>query len=585
MNWASLWELLGFFVLLLGLASPLGEFVARVARIEGTAARWAQPVENFFYRMAGVDPDHEMSWQEYAFNLVVFSSLGILFLYLLQRGQGFLPLNPEELPAVAPDSAFNTAISFVTNTNWQGYAGELSLSYLTQMIGLTVQNFLSAACGMAVLFALMRALTRTNTSTIGNFWVDLTRCLLYLFLPLASLLAVILVSQGVVQSFTSSVPVQPLQAHGHPISIEPTVPETDIQRIPLGPVASQVAIRQIGTNGGGYFRVNAAHPFENPTPLTNFVEMLSILLLPLAQCFAFGRLVGDLRQAYTFIGAMSVIFLSLTIVELVLEQMGNPALSALEIDDQVSIFQSGGNMEGKETRFGITASSIWAVATTAASNGSVNAMLDSFTPLGGMLPLCLIQTGEVIFGGVGSGLCGMLVFAMVAVFIAGLMIGRTPEYLGKKIEAFEMKMAALVILVPPSLALLGTALSVMLPVGRSGIGNPGPHGFSEILYAFSSAGNNNGSAFSGLTANGPYFNISLGIIMFLGRFWVTIPILAIAGSLAQKKIIPQGPGTLPTHTPLFSVLLLVTLLIVGALGFLPALALGPVVEQLMLVNR
>lgn len=585
MNWTSLWELLGFFFLLLGLASPLGEFVAKIAHAGGTAARWAQPAENFFYRIAGVDPDHEMSWQEYALNLVVFSTLGILFLYLLQRGQGSLPLNPDQVPAVLPDSAFNTAISFVTNTNWQGYAGDSTLSYLTQMLGLTVQNFLSAACGMAVLFALIRALTRTKTSTIGNFWVDLTRCQLYLFLPLASVLAVILVSQGVVQSFTSSLPVHPLQAHGRPMPIETPVPETDIQRIPLGPVASQIAIRQIGTNGGGYFKVNAAHPFENPTPFSNLVEMLSILLVPVAQCFAFGRLVGDSRQGYTFVGAMSLIFLGLSVVELVLEQMGNPALSALDIDDQFSDLQSGGNMEGKETRFGITASSIWAVATTAASNGSVNAMLDSFTPLGGMVPMCLIQTGEVIFGGVGSGLCGMVVFAMLSVFIAGLMIGRTPEYLGKKIEAFEMKMAALVILIPPFLTLLGAAFSVMLPVGRAGIGNPGPHGFSEILYAFSSAGNNNGSAFSGLTVNGPYYNISLGIIMFLGRFWVMIPVLAIAGSLAQKKIIPQGPGTLPTHTPLFSALLVATVLILGALGFLPALALGPVVEQLMLVNR
>jgi K+-transporting ATPase ATPase A chain len=442
---------------------------------------------------------------------------------------------------------------------------------------------------MAVLFALIRGFTRLNTSTIGNFWIDLTRATLYILLPLAVVLSTGLVQQGVVQSFSPYQTIETVQGL-NPLNDRPkgfseqTGSETVKQRLPLGPVASQVAIKQLGTNGGGYFNANSAHPFENPTPLSDLLELLAILLIPAALCFSFGSLVGDPRQGYALIGAMTVILVALTVGEISLEQAGNPLLPALGVDIQSSLFQSGGNMEGKETRFGIVASSLWAVATTAASNGSVNAMLDSFTPLGGLIPLWLMQLGEVIFGGVGSGLYGMVVFAMVAVFIAGLMIGRTPEYLGKKIEAFEMKMAALVILIPPFLVLLGTAVSVLLEPGRAAVANPGAHGFTEILYAFSSAGNNNGSAFAGISANTPYYNVMLGLVMFLARFWVAIPVLAIAGSLAQKKIIPAGPGTLPTHNALFVVLLMATVVVVGALTFIPALALGPVVEHLMLLS-
>lgn len=589
MTTGALLEFSCFLLTLFALAYPLGIYTAAVVRGDSLVVRWLKPLEALVYRLTGVDSDHEMTWQEYAIHFLLFSVLGILMLYGLQRFQAELPLNPGALPGVSPDSSFNTAVSFVTNTNWQGYAGESTLSYLTQMLGLTVQNFVSAGSGMAVLFALVRGFTRLNTSTIGNFWVDLTRSTLYILLPLALVLSTWLVQQGVVQSFSPYQTVETVEGLNHAnnhagTTARDTASGADKQRLPLGPVASQVAIKQLGTNGGGYFNTNSAHPFENPTPLSDFLELVSILLIPAALCFAFGSLVGDRRQGYVLIGAMTWVLVPLPVGEVTVEQAGNPLLAALGVDIQSSQFQSGGNMEGKETRFGIVASSLWAVATTAASNGSVNAMLDSFTPLGGLIPLWLMQLGEVIFGGVGSGLYGMVVFAMVAVFIAGLMIGRTPEYLGKKIEAFEMKMAAVVILIPPILVLFGTAASVLVEPGRAAVANPGAHGFTEILYAFSSAGNNNGSAFAGISANTPYYDVALGLVMFLARFWVAIPVLAIAGSLAQKKIIPVGSGTLTTHNALFVVVLLATVLVVGALSFIPALALGPVVEHLTLLK-
>jgi K+-transporting ATPase ATPase A chain len=470
---------------------------------------------------------------------------------------------------------------------------------LTQMLGLTVQNFVSAATGMAVLVAFIRGLARRSAQTIGNFWVDLTRSTLYILLPLSLVLALVLVSQGVVQTFGSYAKVSVVQpttydepvtdADGKPILDEKGQPKTKKvtlteQVLALGPAASQIAIKQLGTNGGGFFNVNSAHPFENPTPLANFLELLAILLISAALCYTFGVMVKDTRQGWAVLAAMTIMFVGLLAVCVVAEQGGNPLLARLGIDQQASELQAGGNMEGKEVRFGVVNSALWATATTAASNGSVNAMHDSFTPLGGLVPIWLIQLGEVVYGGVGSGLYGMLVFAIIAVFVAGLMVGRTPEYLGKKIEAYEMKMASLVILIPPALVLLGTAVAVVTSGGKAGTFNPGPHGFSEILYAFSSAGNNNGSAFAGLGANTPFYNISLGLAMFFARYWLAIPTLAIAGSLAGKKLVPPGAGTLPTHTPLFVALLIGVVVIVGALTFFPALALGPIVEHLMMLS-
>jgi K+-transporting ATPase ATPase A chain len=514
-----------------------------------------------------------MTWKEYATALLLFNAAGALLLYLIQRSQAFLPLNPQQIRAVAPDLAFNTAVSFVTNTNWQAYAGETAMSYLTQMIGLTVQNFVSAASGMAALAALIRGLTRSLSQTIGNFWVDMVRSVLYILLPLAIVLSLALVSQGVVQSLSPAVRVPLLQS-----TLDSEGNEVTGQVIPMGPAASQIAIKQIGTNGGGFFNVNSSHPLENPTPISNFLQLLAILLLPAALCYTFGKMVGDTRQGWAILAAMLIILIPLMILCLSSEQAGNPVLPALGVDQAAGSGQPGGNMEGKEARFGIVNSVLWAVATTAASNGSVNAMHDSFTPLGGLAPIWLMQLGEVAFGGVGSGLYGMLVFAVIAVFVAGLMVGRTPEYLGKKIEAFEMKMASLVILIPAAVVLVGTAIAVAAEAGLAGIFNPGPHGFTEVLYAFSSAANNNGSAFAGLNADSIFYNLSLGIAMLIGRYWVMIPVLAMAGSLARKKVIPSGPGTLPTHTPLFVLLLAGVVLLVGALTFLPALALGPIAE-------
>ena len=588
-----------YFAVLLVLAKPLGLFMARVydgrpCGLDGVLA----PVERFFYRICGVRPEEEMDWKQYAFALLVFSAAGFLILYALQRLQGFLPLNTQKMGGVAPDLSFNTAVSFITNTDWQNYGGETTMSYFTQMAGLAVQNFMSAAAGMAVLVALIRGFRRHSASTIGNFWVDMTRGTLYILMPLSIVYSFLLVSQGVVQSFDKYKTValtQPvacetprlnasgqknpvLDAKGNRIMEKAA---TKTQTIPLGPAASQIAIKQLGTNGGGFFNTNSSHPFENPTPFSNFLECMAILLIPAALCLTFGEMVGDKRQGWALLVAMTLVLAPMTFLCARSEQAGNPHFARMGIDQTASAFQPGGNMEGKEARFGIADSSIWAAWTTAASNGSVNSMHDSYTPIGGMVPMLLIQLGEVIFGGVGSGLCGMIIFAIITVFVAGLMVGRTPEYLGKKIEMFEMKMAAFAVLIVNALIKVGTAIAVSTKAGVAGISNPGPHGFSEVLYAFSSFADNNGSAFAGLNGNTVFYNTIGGVIMFLGRFWVIIPVLAIAGSLARKKHVPESLGTLPTHTPLFVVFLIGVIGIVGALTFMPSLALGPIAEKLM----
>jgi K+-transporting ATPase ATPase A chain len=567
-----------FLSILLLTVKPLGIYMARI--YEGKPAGLnvlLAPVERWIYRLTRVNPMQGMSWKTYAVAVMLFNVLGIISVYILQRLQCFLPLNPMSIPKVAPDLAFNTAISFATNTNWQSYGGETTLSYFTQMLGLTVQNFVSAATGMAVLIAVIRGFIQKQIETIGNFWVDLVRSLLYILLPLSIILSLVLVSQGVVQTFTPSAKAELLQ----PIRDADGKTVTE-QVIALGPVASQIAIKQLGTNGGGFFNVNSSHPFENPTPLSNLLELLAILLISAGLCYTFGYMVRDRRQGWAILAAMLIIFIPCLLICVHFEQKGNPAFNDLNIDQNVSAFQPGGNMEGKEARFGIVNSALWATATTAASNGSVNSMHDSYMPLGGLIPMWLMQLGEVIFGGVGSGLYGMLAFVIVAVFISGLMIGRTPEYLGKKIEIYEMKMSALILFIPHMCVLIGTAVAVVLPKAKVAVLNPGPHGLSEILYAFSSAGNNNGSAFAGLSSNNFFYNIALGLAMFFSRYWLIIPILAIAGSLSKKKIIPVSQGTLPTHTPLFIIFLVMIVLIVGALTFFPALALGPIIEHLML---
>jgi K+-transporting ATPase ATPase A chain len=561
---------------LLVLVKPLGSYMAKVYEGEPFGLnRILGPVERLIYRMLEIQPEDEMHWKTYAGAAIVFKLAFFFLLYIILRLQGILPLNPQGFSGVSPDLAFNTAISFITNTNWQAYGGESTMSYLTQMTGLGVQNFVSAAQGMAVLVALVRGFTRRTTKTIGNFWVDLTRSVLYILLPLSLIMAVLLVSQGVVQNFSPYKSVPLLQKVSAQV-------QTSEQTLPMGPAASQIAIKQLGTNGGGFFNANSAHPFENPTPISNFLEMLAILLIPAALCYTFGKMVGDRRQGWALLVAMLIIFIPLMILSYTSEQTGNPLLTAAGVNQTATYLQPGGNMEGKEMRFGIVNSALWATATTAASNGSVNSMHDSFSPLGGLAPMVLIQLGEIIFGGVGSGLYGMLAFAIVAVFISGLMVGRTPEYLGKKIEAFEMKMAAIVILIPAACVLIGTAVASVTTAGVAGVSNPGPHGFSQILYAFSSAGNNNGSAFGGLSANTPFYNTLLGIAMLFGRFWVMVPVIAIAGSLAAKKYVTPSAGTLPTHTPLFVMFLAGVVIIVGALTFLPGLALGPIAEHLML---
>ncbi len=573
-------EIAATFGLLLALAVPLGAYMAQVYEGRGPAIRLLGPVERFFYRLAGIHPEAEMGWKEYGLSLLLFNLLGLLAVYGLQRLQHFLPGNPLGLGAVGPAVAWNTAVSFATNTNWQSYGGESTMSLLTQALALTVQNFVSAATGMAVLVALVRGFTRRQASGLGSFWVDLTRSTLHVLLPLSLLLALLLAAGGVVQTFRGSASVR---------LVEPTADakgaKVTEQVLPLGPVASQVAVKQLGTNGGGFYNVNSAHPFENPTPFTNLLELLAILLVPAALCFTFGSLVKDPRQGWALFAAMALILVPLTFVVTAAEQGGNRLLAPLGVDQAPTALQPGGNMEGKEARFGPVASATWAAFTTAASNGSVNSMHDSFTPLGGMVPMWLMQLGEQVFGGVGSGLYGMLVFALVAVFIAGLMVGRTPEYLGKKVEAYEMKMASLAILLPSAAVHVGTAIACAIPAGTATLGNPGIHGFSEILYAFSSASNNNGSAFGGLDASGTFYATALGFCMLVGRYWVIVPVLALAGSLAGKKLVPAGAGTLPTHGPLFVILLAGVVLLVGALTFLPPLALGPIAEHLQLFAR
>ena len=580
MNALALLKISVYLGVLIALAWPLGIYMARVYE-DGKLAldRVLGPLERLVYRWSGVDPGAEMNWKTYGVAMLLFNMAGMALLYFILRVQASLPFNPQQMGPVRPITAFNIAASFVTNTNWQNYGGEMALSYLTQMLGLTVQNFLSAATGMAVLAALIRGFNRRETDRIGNFWADLVRGTLYILLPLALILAVTLVSLGVVQTFRPSHQVTQLEGGR-------------TQTVALGPVASQVAIKQLGTNGGGFFNVNSAHPFENPTPLANFLELLAILLIPAALCITFGRMVGDKRQGWALLAAMTLVLLAGLLATLWAEQRGNPRLSALGADERwleaaggdPLQTQAGGNMEGKEVRFGITDSALWAVATTAASNGSVNSMHDSYTPLGGLAPMVMMKLGEVIFGGVGSGLYGMLVFVIMTVFMAGLMVGRTPEYLGKKIGPFEMKMASLVILIPPLLVLAGTAAALLIPSALAARANPGAHGLSEILYAFASMSNNNGSAFAGLSVDSNFYNLAGGLAMLVGRFWLAIPVLAIAGALARKKVIPASAGTLPTHTPLFIALLVMIVLLVGALTFLPALALGPIIEHFQMLG-
>ncbi len=584
------WINLGLFMVLLLLAAwPLAGWLLRVA--EGRLPRWMGAVEGGLFRLAGVKPAEGMHWKQYAIALLLFNFIGVLAVYALQRFQGLLPLNPQGMAAITPDSAFNTAISFVTNTNWQGYGGESAMSYLSQMLALTVQNFVSAATGIAVVFALIRGFAGKSLATIGNFWADLSRITLWVLLPISFVLAIFFVGQGVIQNFdaykevstveATSYQTPKLGADGQPLTdaqgqVLMDDVQTSTQTLAMGPAASQLAIKMLGTNGGGFFNANSAHPFENPTALSNLVQMLAIFLIPAALCFMFGRMVGDTRQGVAVLAAMSLMFVAAVFAATSAEQAGNPALTALGVE------AGAGNMEGKEARFGINASSLFAVVTTAASCGAVNSMHDSMTPLGGMVPLVMMQLGEVVFGGVGTGLYGMLVFALLAVFIAGLMIGRTPEYLGKKIEPHEMKMVSIAILITPIVVLVGTAIAVLATAGKAGILNPGAHGFSEVLYALTSAANNNGSAFAGLSANTPFYNTLLGVAMWLGRFGVIVPVLAIAGSLAAKKRIPQTSGSMPTHGPLFIVLLIGTVLLVGLLNYVPALALGPIAEHLML---
>ncbi|MFI4954720.1 MAG: potassium-transporting ATPase subunit KdpA [Gammaproteobacteria bacterium] len=578
---ANFVTLIFYIIVIILCVKPLGWYMARV--YEGQPCGLNQvlrPVENFLYKVCGVQAQQEMGWKTYLISMLVFNLLGLLFLYALQRLQMHLPLNPANLSAVDTGLSFNTAISFITNTNWQAYSGETTMSYFTQMLGLTVQNFVSAATGMSLLIALIRGIARHETDALGNFWVDTVRGILYILLPLSFIFALVLVSQGVIQNFK---PYETVSL------VEPTQYQLDSQAktateqiIPMGPVASQVAIKQLGTNGGGFFNTNSAHPFENPTPFSNFLEMFALILIPAALCYTFGMMIKDKRQGWSLLLVMVLFFLPFAGVAIFAEQQGNPAFTQMGVDQNYTHgLQAGGNMEGKEVRFGPVNSALWAAATTATSNGSVNSMHDSFTPMGGFIPLWLMHLGEVIFGGVGSGLYGMLMLVIISVFIVGLMVGRTPEYLGKKIEPFEMKMASVAVLVMPLIVLFFTAIATVTEAGTSSIANPGAHGFTEVLYAFTSMGNNNGSAFAGLNANTPFYNIAGGFVMLIGRFWIAIPALAIAGSLARKKLIPASAGTLPTHTPLFITILISVILVLGALSFLPSLALGPIVEQLM----
>ena len=594
--------LIGLFLLvLLALSYPLGTYFASVSELKPLRGLgWLHRLEMMLYRVAGVVTESEMSWKAYALGLIAFNAIGALFVYAVQRLQFWLPFNPQLQANVGTDSSFNTAISFVTNTNWQSYVPETTMSYLTQMLALTGQNFFSAATGIAVLFALIRGFTRHSSKSIGNFWVDLTRSTLYILLPLAAVFSVFLMSQGVLQNFdkykevTLLDPVTYTQpktgADGQPLKDDKGNPVTETlttktQTLAMGPVASQESIKMLGTNGGGFFNANSAHPFENPTALSNFFQMIAIFLIPAGLCFAFGKLVGDMRQGWAVLGAMTLIFVVMTATVVIAEQQSNPMITALGVDQASSPLQAGGNMEGKETRFGINASALFAAVTTGASCGAVNSMHDSYMPLGGMVPMVLIQLSEVVFGGVGTGLYTMLIYAVLAVFIAGLMIGRTPEYLGKKIQSYEMKMVSIALLITPLLILGGAAISVMLDLGKAGISFAGPHGFSQVIYAMSSAANNNGSAFAGLSANTPYYNVLLSIVMWFGRFSVIVPVLAIAASLAEKKRLQVTAGTMPTHGPLFISLLIGTVILIGVLNYVPALALGPVAEHLQLFSH
>ncbi len=585
-----------FLLLLLVTVKPFGLYMANV--MEGRPiwpVRAGARLEALIYRLCGIDPAEQMGWKKYALALLLFNALGALAVYALQRLQLWLPLNPQQFPNVSADSSFNTAVSFITNTNWQGYSGEATMSYLTQMAGLAVQNFMSAASGIVVAIALIRGFVRHNASTIGNVWTDLTRSTLYILLPLSFVLALALVGEGVVQNFSAYKDVTTIEklsyeqpendADGNPLKDAKGNPitqtkSTQTQTLPMGPVASQESIKELGTNGGGFVNANSAHPYENPTALANFLEMFAILLIPMALTYTFGHMVGDVRQGWAVFAAMAILFLPMLGIAEHSEQQWNPLVAKLGVDQTVSATQPGGNMEGKESRFGIAASALFATVTTVTSCGAVNSTHDSFTPLGGLVPLFNMQLGEVVFGGVGTGLYSMLIFAIVGVFIAGLMIGRTPEYLGKKIEAFEIKMSSIAILVMPFIVLTGTAVAVSVAAGKAGVANPGAHGFSEILYAFSSAGNNNGSAFAGISANTPFYNIALGVVMWLGRYWPIVAVLAVAGSLAAKKRVPVTAGTMVTYGPTFVILLIGTVLLVGALTFVPALALGPIVEHL-----
>src|SRR6202166_1084962 len=573
-------QIVMFFAIVLAVTKPVGVFMYRVFEGERTFLHpLFRPLERAIYWLGGVREDEEQSWVRYSASMISLSVFSFLFVYLLQRLQGHLPLNPmhfstpqapQNATPMTPDLAFNTAVSFLTNTNWQSYSPDTTVSYFTQMTAFAVQNFVSAAVGIAVAIAMIRGFARHTVKTIGNFWVDVTRATIYILLPVCVLATLFFVWQGSIQNFKPPVIAQTLEGSS--------------QTIEQGPLASQEAIKMLGTNGGGFFNANSAHPYENPTPFSNFVQMIVMLVIPAALCVVFGRMVGDKRQGYAILAAMTIAFAIACWGEISFEQAGNPLFTSLHVDQSASAMQAGGNAEGKEVRFGIAQSGIFTVATTAASCGAVNNAHDSLTPMGGFVPLLLIQLGEVIFGGVGSGLYGMLVFAMLAVFVAGLMIGRTPEYIGKKIESYEMKMVSIVVLLTPFLVLLGASIGVLTTAGQAGIANPGPHGFSEILYAYSSAANNNGSAFAGLTVSTPFYNITTGIAMWFGRFGSIIPVLAIAGALAAKKRIATTAGSLPTHGPLFVVLLLGTVVLVGALTYVPALALGPVVEHLMMLS-
>lgn len=576
----GLFLITAFYLVVMALTKPLGAFMARVFEGQRTFLHpVVRPLERLVYRLCGIREDREQRWTQYAASLLAFSLVTLLITYLLQRIQGLLPLDPHALGTVTPDLAFNTAVSFATNTNWQSYVPETTVSYFTQMVALATHNFFSAAAGIAVAIALVRGFARHTTERVGNFWVDLTRAILYVLLPLSIAGAVLLASQGVIQNFGVYTKARTL--------------EGAVQTIAQGPVASQEAIKMLGTNGGGFFSANSAHPFENPTPLSNFLQVLFIFLIPAGLTYTFGKMVRDTRQGWALFAAMSILFFAGVAVTYWAEQSGNPILASLGVEQRPTATQPGGNMEGKEVRFGIPSSALFAVVTTDASCGAVNSMHDSFTPLGGLVPLVNIQLGEVVFGGVGAGLYGMLMFAILAVFIAGLMVGRTPEYLGKKIEQKEVKMVMLAVLILAASILLFAGASAVADFTRNGWANPpgpatanlnngGPHGLSEMLYAYTSGTGNNGSAFAGINANTPWYNITIGLAMLIGRFLMIIPLLAVAGSLAGKKLVPASAGTLPTHGPLFVALLVGAVLIVGALTFFPALALGPVVEHFLM---